>query len=199
MSKYIFKDTDTVAERRKARRQTTELAPDEVVLWRGRPKRGLAFTAHDVVLVPISLFWCFTAFGILSTPSARRSTRDNYSLMSSVLFPAIGLYIFIGRFLIDALYRSRLRYILTNQRVIIVNSLPGGAIKTIDRSALRLSLDEHQNGRGTIQLVFGGSWYDFARSPLHACAFRPPHLFRIKDARKVYELLRAAPMPHGSK
>jgi hypothetical protein len=47
MTTPTFRDVDTVAERRVKARQTSELGPNEVVLWTGRSKRGIAFAAWD--------------------------------------------------------------------------------------------------------------------------------------------------------
>lgn len=190
----FFSDRDNVAERRKALRQTTGLGPDEIVLWRGRPKRGIVFVISDVFLIPFSAFWAASAGrGVLRTLG--NPTSSGGFLLHHLLFLAVGFYITIGRYLADAIYRSRLRYIVTNQRVIIVNGLPGGKVTSVDRSAVSLRLEEGSNGRGTIRLTQSG-WDGLYLAPLHACAFSRPHLFRIKDARKVYELLRRTTPAH---
>ncbi len=191
----FFSDRDNVAERRKALRQTTVLGPDEIVLWKGRPKRGIVFVVSDVLLIPFSAFWAAIA-GQGAIRTLWNPANSGGFFLHSLLFLAAGSYITIGRFLADAIYRSRLRYVVTNQRVIIVNGLPGGKVTSVDRSAVSLRLEEGSNGRGTIRLSQNDGWDFFYLAPLHACAFSSPHLFRIKEARKVYELLRSAGPAH---
>lgn len=121
---------------------------------------------------------------------------SDFFQISLLVFPLAGSYFVIGRFLLDALYRSRLRYVITNQRVIVINGLSRDSVKSIDRKALSLTLEERADGRGTIRLAKNDGWDNPYLVSWHACAFGSPHLFRIKDARRVYELLRHSPPAH---
>jgi hypothetical protein len=167
-----------------------KLGPDEQVLWHGRPKRGLAFTVLDIVYVPFALIWCAMAFRILFASSSRSLSDDWIFLLPRLAFPIFGVYIAFGRFITDALYRSKLTYAVTNRRVIMRNGLFGGSMTSFDRRNLPLRITEQKDGRGTISFTasVAGS-LNWAWFPLHACAFQDPMLFRIKDARRVYDIL----------
>jgi len=193
VSSKFFRDVDTVAERRAKLRQTTDLAPDEVVLWRGRPKRGIVFTGADAFLIPFSLLWAgLVVMSFLASPALWNSGRVP-ELGIMLLFISAAFHITIGRFMLDAYYRSRLRYMITNQRVVIEQRTKHGFVRSYDVSALKLSLSERPDGRGTISLNYDSwdVWWKYAGFPplSHATG---PVLFRINDARRVYEILRKA-------
>lgn len=116
------------------------------------------------------------------------------------MFVVIGLYFLFGRFLVDAWYRAKLHYVITNQRVILNSDFPlMKGVTSIDLASVRLQLDERSDGRGTIRLALGDMWSNLNWSPLHPCIGRPPHLFRIETPRDVYELLRSAIRTAGTK
>ena len=197
VSSKFFRDVDTVAERRAKLRQTTDLAPGEVILWRGRPKRGIVFVGFDLILVPFSLVWAGTV-GMFpfAAPGQLKQLKDMPVPVIGImlLFLSAAFYITIGRFMLDAYYRSRLRYMITNQRVTIELKTRLGLVRSYDLHALKLSLAETRDGRGSINLNYeswDGAWrYVSGYLPLsHATG---PILFRIKDARHVYEILRKA-------
>lgn len=158
-----------------------ELFAGERVLWSGRPKSGIVFTGFDAVLIPFSMVWLgFT----IHIASFARSGFDLRSSAVTTFFLAIGLYMAIGRFIVDWSYRSRLQYIITTQRIVIISHFFGKAAHSIGRAHVKsLRLQAFRDGTGTIHLapsswgsVFNGSSY------WHACFGRDPMLFRISDA-----------------
>lgn len=173
------------------------LLADERVLWTGRPKQGIVFSGKDVLLVPFSLMWggfaiawnaavWFAPFG-----GGSGDGPDWFFRLWGLPFLVVGLYLIAGRFFHDARLRRRLHYAVTDQRVLV---LRGSKFTSLDMRRLpRLDLAEHRDGTGTLafesenSLSWGGvngfSWW----VPALASATR---FFRIRDARKVYELVR---------
>lgn len=125
-----------------------------------------------------------------------RVVTSNASLMMKlwgVPFVAIGLYLIVGRFFVDAWLRARTYYGLTDQRVLVVSEQ--GSRKVTSLSLLHLpeiSCTEDRNGLGTIS--FGPeaprNRWSWDRQPRGAVS---PLMFElIPNVRAVYEKIRSA-------
>ncbi|NPA31365.1 MAG: hypothetical protein GXO37_05130, partial [Chloroflexi bacterium] len=105
-----------------------------------------------------------------------------------------GLYLLVGRFLVDARRRARTCYGLTDRRIIILTpGLFGGRqVQSLDLATLgKITLTERANGYGTITF---GTEFDWLMRNRAWGAFYPfylPPMFEmIPDARQVYNLIR---------
>ena len=96
------------------------LGPDERILWAGEPRQGLCLRLTDAIAIPFSILW--TAFVVVGIVEATQSKNRSF-LIGVVPFLLIGLYMLVGRFLVDSWQRARTRYGVTNQRVLIVSGL----------------------------------------------------------------------------
>jgi hypothetical protein len=126
------------------------LTSGEKLLWIGTPRRGLMFRPWDAFLVPFSLVWTGSAFSF-----AYLGLRSGPDIVASVgLFLClVGIYITVGRFLVDMRTRSRTVYAITDQRALVIGSflrqrVQSIPLKTLDTVALRVA----HGGQGTIVL-----------------------------------------------
>ena len=131
----------------------TYFLPGEKLLWQGRPKQGFMASKKDLLLVPFSLMWGgFTAFWEVTV--IRQGNAPIFFKLWGVPFVLIGLYLIVGRFVVDAFVRARTQYAVTDQRIIILRE--GWFAKVLTVSLDRLpALDLDQNGNGTGTINFG--------------------------------------------
>lgn len=171
-----------------------ELNSGERLLWKGRPRGGIRFRSQDLFLIPFSLIWTgfvfFAAFAAFHQP-LRNGSAAAPALIPLIPFILIGLYIFIGRFFVDAMMRARTEYALTNRRAIIVSGFFSRSVKSIDLlSTPEILLNERSDKSGTI--TFGatpfGGWMQ--RNPWSfGSSSAVPAFEMIEDVRSVYRII----------
>lgn len=124
-----------------------ELAPDEELLWSGRPTSGMRLRVADLVLVPLSLLWCyFTLYGDIST-----LLEGEFGFYIRIPFLIFGLYLAAGRFVVDAAIRENTHYGITTERVIIVSGVLTDRIETLELAGLEeIGFCPSAEGRGVI-------------------------------------------------
>jgi len=169
----------------------SRLFAGEKLLWSGKPWQGLfLLRGSDLFLVPFSLLWGGMAIGITGTMWLSRAVPPFPFILVPILFPIIGVYMILGRFLVDAWLRGATTYAVTNQRVLIERTGPFRANKSLDIDRLpALEFNERGDGSGTIRFgaVSGlsrngmGVWSP-ATDPV-------PQFLRIEHVRNVYELI----------
>jgi hypothetical protein len=129
-----------------------ELQPGEQVLWSGRPRQGLLLRWSDALTIPFSLVWCSGA--IFWEAMAITKGAPLFFRLWGVPFVLVGVYIVIGRFVIDAMARARTRYAVTDRRVLIASGLLRKSVHAINlRGLTEMEIVEGRRGRGTI--IFG--------------------------------------------
>ena len=129
---------------------STLVGPDERVLWSGRPVQGRRLERKDLMLIPFSLLWC--GFAVFWTYSAWREGAPAFMLAAGAGFVMVGLWLVFGRFGHEARKRARLRYLVTDRRVIVAREGLRPAMRSIDLDRLpELSLSENGDGTGTIR------------------------------------------------
>jgi hypothetical protein len=170
----------------------------ERIVWSDQPKQGLALSGRDTFLIPFSLMWggfaIFWNAMVWLAPFDTNAGDDPgwFFKLWGLPFLVVGLYLIAGRFFHDARIRKKLFYAVTNQRILV---LRGSKITSLDIHRLpRLELSEHRDGTGSLafeasnNMSWGGgmngfSWWLPALSGA-------TQFFRIKNPRKVYELIR---------
>ncbi len=174
---------------------SNELTGSEQLIWTGQPVRGVRLRASDAFLVPFSLLWAGFAFfweGMVLT----KGRAPLLFALWGIPFVLAGVYITVGRFFFDAWRRSRTRYAVTNERVLIVS---GGFRRTVTSLRLKtipaISLREARSGLGTIS--FGGgppfaSMFGGIEGWPGAERHLGPRFELVPDARSVYESIQAA-------
>jgi hypothetical protein len=171
-----------------------ELNSGERLLWKGRPRGGIRFRAADFFLIPFTLLWAGFAFfaGFAAFRQALQKGSAGWpALIPITPFILIGLYILIGRFIVDAMARARTEYALTNRRAIIVSGFFSRSVKSIDLlSTPEILLNERGDKSGSI--TFGatpfGGWVQ--RNPWSFnSSSGVPAFEMIEDVRSVYRII----------
>lgn len=158
---------------------------DETVLWKGKPKQGIAFSSSDVFLIPFSLMW--GGFAFFWEITVLKQGAPMFFKLWGIPFCIVGLYIIIGRFIHDYLNRKNTEYFVTDKRVVIVKYSKIESILKGQWQTLRMI--EYKDGTGSILFFeepkYGGrSRRGFLNSEAGGSAF-----FRIENSNEVMKLL----------
>jgi hypothetical protein len=166
-----------------------ELRGNEVLLWSGRPRQGLVFRASDLFLVPFGLVWAgFVFFWELAALAGGVGCFGIWGIP----FVLVGIYMTVGRFVVDSYIRRNTYYGLTNERVIVASGLLRSETKSLNlRTASDITMSQRANGVGTI--TFGAvqvhaKMYQGMHWP-GAMYQMPPMFDLIPDVRRVYEMI----------
>ncbi len=151
------------------------------------------FTAHDLFLVPFSLFW--GGFAMSFGTMALWTKAEMPFPLIGVPFVLVGLFIIFGRFLVDAWLRGKTAYALTEKRVLILRTGPWSDFKALRLDRLpEASLSEMRNGRGTIRFgQKGGLWggHSNAGFGIWVASLDPtPQFLAIEDAKRVFAAIQ---------
>lgn len=112
---------------------------------------------------------------------------DPLMLGVGVAFSVIGLYFVVGRFIADAIVRTRVRYAVTDRRALI---LSGRKLLAIEFGSIgQLQFLPNRDGRGSI--VFGPLASGVVGSYEEALKPRAPEFFDVDDAEAAYALLKS--------
>ena len=170
------------------------LEPDEVLVWAGRPRQGVIIRNRDPIMVIGVLVFAVVYFWVVGGSLAAGPTVP--VLIFHLLVLACVVYFAVGSFFLDAYYRSRLYYALTDQRAIILETMVVTEAKSLMKSDFFLArLKETEGGRGTIRLdsptqAVNSMMLGMGRT--HAAFGHPPMFFEIDDAEAVYGLIKQA-------
>jgi hypothetical protein len=175
------------------------LSPGEKVLWRGQPPSGLLVLRHqDLVLMPFflvwtgfSLFWELMALAMVFAGGEAAGPGICFPLFG-LPFVAIGLYMLIGRFIMDVPARRRTYYALTDRRVLIVSGLRDRNVTSLPLGKIdNVEMILHRNGTGT--LMFSGPMSTrMARGRYYSSGSgynsTIPAFDHIQDPKAVYDM-----------
>lgn len=118
----------------------------EYILWKGKPEKGIQFTAADLFLTFFGL-----AFGTMPLVWVVAAFRAGAPIASLVCVPfvAIGFYMALGRFIANARKRKKTFYVVTNKKIM---RKVGSKIDMMDIKHLpSVTVIAHKNGNGTIE------------------------------------------------
>lgn len=150
-------------------------------------------------MIPFSLLWggfaFFWEFSVLRiAPKAHNPTAAVFPLFG-IPFVLVGLYVIFGRFIFDAYARSKTRYGVTSDRIVILSGIFTQQTKSLQlRTLSDVSLTEGNSGFGTITfgpsgsyggMFQGGSWPNSRGVAI-------PAFEMIEGAKEVYDLIRGA-------
>ncbi len=131
----------------------SELLPDEMVLWRGKPNAKISFTSQDVFLIPFSILWC--GFALFWEFSVITSDAPGMFPLFGLPFVCLGIYLVFGRFIHQKHILKNTRYVLTNTRAIFYNK---GKIACCDyKNESTISLKLNKDGSGTITFGYANT------------------------------------------
>jgi hypothetical protein len=160
-------------------------------LWSGTPRQGIVFRGSDAFMIPFSVLWA--GFAVFWEASVLLGDAPLFFALFGVPFVLVGLYITIGRFLIDARRRRNTTYGVTSERILIQSGSSGSSLKSLSLATLSdVTLHERADGTGTISfgpshpfaaIYAGMSWPGVSQ---------PTSFQMIPDARRVYDIIREA-------
>jgi hypothetical protein len=177
---------------------TGRVLPGERIVWSGQPQQGLLLTERDIFLIPLSLAWCgfviFWTFMVTSASLAGPALIGVLFVPVGRMLAVIGLYLVVGRFIVDAWVRRRLHYAVTDQRVLIERGAPLWRFTALNIARLPdINLEERSNGRGTIRFEQCDPILGYRRMRAWSPSLDPtPQLLSIEDARRVFDLIQRA-------
>jgi hypothetical protein len=160
-------------------------------LWSGVPRQGVLLRPADVFMIPFSLLWGGFAFFWEGTVFS--SGAGPFFELWGIPFVAVGLYVIVGRFFVDARRRARTTYAVTSDRIIINTGIFSPTQKSLNVKTLTdVTLQERPNGTGTI--TFGPTYPMAAMTAGFAWPGLPqvPSFEMIPDAKRVYAIIRDA-------
>lgn len=170
-----------------------ELGRSERLLWAGRPATGLLFRPSDWFMIPFSLVW--GGFAIFWETVVIGRGAPFFFALCGIPFVLAGLYLIFGRFIYDAWARSRTRYGVSNQRVLIRKGGLSKSVVSINLSSVNeMTIRVKPGGTGTLELGPSGQRFTFytGREPQRRQS-PPVHAFEaIRDVRGVMEIIREA-------
>lgn len=172
------------------------LRPDEKIRWTGQPFQGFfALRGLDAYLIPFSIMWA--GFAVFWNVAVWTSDAPIFFRVWGLPFLVAGAYFTVGRFVHNKMIRSKMSYLLTDTRAIVmfdngkrINEHALSAIKSLDTSV-------DSNGRGTIK--FAGDkmniWAAAASPKASLDLWRGPgtdgaSFYRIDEVRRVISMLQ---------
>jgi hypothetical protein len=94
-----------------------ELSKDEKIVWEGKPKQGIVLRYTDIALIPFSIIW--TIATLIFELVSFEPDFPIYLSIIGIPFLIIGLFLLIGRYILDTKRRKNIFYWITNKRIII--------------------------------------------------------------------------------
>lgn len=172
-----------------------DLRPGERVLWRAPARRGVMLTPRDGFLIPFGAM--FLGFSVFWNAQVWTSDAPGFFRFWGLPFLAAGFYIVAGRFLHDAWIRRQTRYLVTDQRVLIIREGRSRVSTALDIGRLpEITLSERPDGSGTVR--FGPAWSAWDgrdRGDWHAwlpAADPTPQFIEIDGVRNVVRIIEQA-------
>jgi hypothetical protein len=171
------------------------LRPGEMVRWRGAPARGLRLSVRDIFLIPFSAIWFgFAIFWMVTATIGTMASGSGATMvfpLFGVPFVVIGLYVFAGRFLVDAWVRGRTIYAVTDRRALVLRRVFSESLIATDLGG-EVRVTRSSGGRGDIEFgaaspwprTLGGSWAIWNPSLSNM-----PVFIGIDDVMGVYRLV----------
>jgi hypothetical protein len=170
-----------------------ELAAGERIRWSGRPRQGLALRPSDALAIPFSLVLCAGAI-FWEYKIIRSNSAPMHFLLLGIAGVAIGLYVVVGRFFVEAYQRSKTFYAVTNERILIVTGLFSRTVNSLNIKTLSdVSLTVKPSGEGTV--FFGAqrsldSDIDSLSNWSGSSQSLGPRFELIADAKSVFDVIR---------
>jgi len=169
----------------------SELNSGERLLWSGRPRTGIIFRLADGFSLLFGIFWLgFVVFWIFSTYQAGAPI---FFVAFGFPFLLVGLYMTVGRLVVDALQRKKMVYAVTNQRVIILHGIWSRSVHSLNlRTLPETQLNTRSNGSGSIFFSQAAAYGRYFRTSGRMGAFGLTAFENISNVRNVHEILLRA-------
>jgi hypothetical protein len=164
------------------------MAPDERLLWEGKPDVGAYSMRGAWYLIPFSILWAgfalFWEFNVLT------GGAPFFFGLWGIPFVLFGLYLVFGRIWVARREARKTTYAITNRRVLIVSGAFRPSFTALELRALPgAQIDEDRDGRGSITF---GTITGFQLPPgwpsMGARYAKLPAFLAIADVRKVFDI-----------
>ena len=133
-----------------ARRASEVALPGEAVVWTGAAPTGLRLRPSDALMIPFSLLW--GGFAIFWESSVVGMHGPPFMMIWGVPFVLIGLYMIVGRFFVDAYFRARTTYTVTDRAAYVARIGLFPSVRRYAGSALdSIEFQPKADGSGTIR------------------------------------------------
>lgn len=126
------------------------------VRWSGRSRAGLVLRPDDAYLIPLSLIWSAGATAA-TVAMVRGPTTGGPAFIWWIVFCIVGAYLLVGRFVVDVVRRSGLRYELTATEAIVTTRAGATRSVALLRAVPCIGLRRGAGGSGTILFGLGPS------------------------------------------
>ena len=155
------------------------ISPNERVLWKGRPEKGITFSQHELMTIPFGIF--FTLFAVFWISMAMSA---GLFALFGVPFVLVGLYMAGGRFLINEIMKRSTAYVITNKAIIRKR---GSRINVWHGNELHnMQVFSHRNG--TTSFMFSSiSVHYTGRPTANSTLFG---IENVRDAKYVSEAIK---------
>ena len=123
------------------------MAPDEYILWRGKPQPAKGFRKENMMLLPFGIF--FFGFAIFWTVTAAASAP--FMAIFGLPFIAVGAYLSFGQIIHKKHLQSKTEYAVTNKKLI---RIMGERVDMVNADQINnMQIQMHQDGTGTITFL----------------------------------------------
>ncbi len=169
---------------------TINLASGERIIWQGQPTQGFRLAPQDALAVPFAAFWLFIVLTIcLLTFTGEMKDVPPMTYFMLPVFVIIGLYMLVGRFLVDRVTRRHVHYYLTTERAVIESGMFRPNRRSVSLAATpEIGFQGRRSGRGTVQFGSANMFGVVPPSWPGGSQFLPPAFDDIDDAERVYGL-----------
>jgi hypothetical protein len=171
-----------------------ELLPGEEILWMDRPDPRRIFSSEDILLIPFSLLW--GGFAVFWNSMVWSMGAPFFFRLFGLPFLVIGLYLIVGRYIYRMWRKRHTYYAVTDQRVLILNTMFGGKLDAlpVDRLPEMIKKGGYNGAVGTImfgQFVQPISSYRRSRNSFPTDPFTSGHpgFYDIPNVNEVFAML----------
>jgi hypothetical protein len=135
-----------------------DLLPGERILWAGRPAKRARLVARDIFPILFSIVWIGVILPWVGRQLAdiirARDLSGVPGMLPGLAFLGFGLYVSLGRLVLQRYLRRHTWYAVTDQRVLVRTTAGRARFDAISLDALP-SLATHQRGDGVGSISFG--------------------------------------------
>ena len=168
----------------------SNLLPGERILWQGQPTENSIFRPVELLLIPFSALW--GGFALFWNVSVWATDAPLSFKLFGLPFLIIGAYMVLGRFFVELWMRKKLRYTVTNRRIMIHKD--GRAnFRSLDIARLpSLEVHEKSDGSGTIRFDRSNNWMAGGGLGIWQPSLdSSPQFIGIKNVSSVWQLIES--------
>ncbi len=177
-----------ISEERLKEQFNALLKDKEIILWTGKPVRGIKLRDADIIILPMSIILLGFS-GMLDYVLFKLQAPVIFRVIG-FLFGLIAIYMGVIRILLNSTKREKTFYCITTKRVLMLSGskmkLQTLPLKNIER----IDLTEEKDGTGFI--IFGNTnpLWPWLLGSFYMSGDNIPGLQMLPDVKKVFDLLQ---------